>query len=120
MSEITEIIEKELKFFESANQVEEIRNYLIKPQSKLFNWQYGDETHEVYEIAKNDKEQIVYCETGFGPSFPWATISLNTNDLGQDGSWNAYLYEAFITSSLFSGSVPDNFELKGLGERNKT
>ena len=83
-------------------------------------WQYGSETHKGVIIAESERDKIVYCETGFGPSFPWGVLEKAAQDLGQDSQWSAYLYEAFLISSLYLGLKPDLFELKGPGERNET
>ena len=87
------------------------------PRRLLQTWIYGAETHSCWIVAEESNYQMVYCEAGFGPAFPWSTQPKGTSKPGMDGEWCAYLYEAFITSSLWNREIPGGFELMGPGER---
>jgi hypothetical protein len=119
-ADIRLLIVEQLRYFESEEQRTEFCSFLVEPQHAEQHWAYGDESHACVVVAKNQHEQIVYCRTGFGPAFPWSLQPLGTADLGMDGQWNAYLYECFISSRMWSGQPPSNFELKGPGERAET
>lgn len=116
---IKEIIENELKYFEYDDILHSIKNMLIDPYKIHKKWMYSHETHECWVVAEcsHETEHIVYCETGFGPSFPWGRQLKDDNDMGRDDVWFAYLYEAFVSSNLWNGTIPKDFELKGPGER---
>ena len=118
LNSIKIIIENELKYFDNNIQIDIFSSYQkIHFSKEEFTWQYSEEIHPCYVIAQNNIEQIIFCKTGFGLDFPWGVVKNGESDLGMDSQWNAYLYEAFISSSLFNADVPSNFELMGPGER---
>jgi hypothetical protein len=119
MQDLKKIIEEQLEFFETEGQRQAFLSFQVPVSEVVQTWGYGDESHTCFILAKNDAEQIVYCNTGFGPAFPWSVQRLGDTDLGTDAQWHAYLYEAFITSTIRQGSKPINFILMGPGERRK-
>lgn len=114
---LTELILAEMGYFESERMKNEFFDVSVEPYFIEENWLYGNETHQCWVVAKNDTEQIVYCQTGFGPSFLWSLQPLNEKALGMDAQWNAYLVETFTLSNMWVEEVPDNFTLMGPGER---
>jgi hypothetical protein len=116
-AEITALVLDQLRYFESDEQRNVFRSFIIEPLRLEQRWTYGGESHSCIVVAKNQREQIVYCSTGFGPAFPWSLQNLGAADLGMDGQWNAYLYECFVSSSMWSRQAQKDFELKGPGER---
>jgi hypothetical protein len=114
------IIQHELRFFPSEEMRRAFCAAMTPPREVVQRWIYGKEPHHCWIIASNSEHQIVYCETGFGPEFPWSCQMLGEACLGMDGQWCAYLYEAFVTSRLWKGQVPTDFILMGPGERQNT
>jgi hypothetical protein len=119
-SELESRIVSELQYFDSDVQRRAFSSVRVQPQSVTQRWQYGEELHTCVVVAKNEKEQIVYCATGFGPLFPWSVQPLGAQDLGSDGEWHAYLYESFVSSSMSPHPAPRGFMHMGPGERAKT
>jgi hypothetical protein len=119
-SELESRIASELQHFDSDQQRNTFSLVRVKPQQVTQRWQYDGELHICFIVAKNEKEQIVYCGTGFGPSFPWSVQALGAQDLGSDGEWHAYLYESFVSSSMSPHPAPSGFIHMGPGERAKT
>ena len=118
-SDVDELVDAELEFFGSNEECAAFQSFRMRPLRTTQRWQYGDEEHECFVVARDRDVQIVYCASGFGPSFPWCVQHVGETDLGTDGDWNAYLYESFITG-MWRGDTPHGFELKGPGERTKT
>jgi hypothetical protein len=109
------LIEHELSFFFSEEITRAFEAVRIPPTESVQMWQYGSESHQCWIIAADATHQIVYCKTGFGPSFAWASQNRGATDLGTDGQWCAYLVEAF--AGMWKGRLPENFMLMGPGER---
>lgn len=114
------MIRDELEYFDSDEQRQAFLSFRIEPVQVTQHWQYGDEAHTCFIVARSERFQIVYCASGFGRSFPWSYQRRGAIDLGMDSDWYAYLYEAFICSGLWTGPEPHDFMLTGPGERAKT
>jgi hypothetical protein len=114
---IETLIEQELKHFGSDAQRQAFARARVVPYQHVETWQYGPELHDCFIVARSDAAQIVYCATGFGPNFPWTAQRVGEQDLGVDSVWFAYLYEAFVCSTMWPEGPPDDFEAKGPGER---
>jgi hypothetical protein len=115
--DLESLIKSELKYFESAEQRAAFDAARVGPSLCTEAWQYGPEKHTCTLVARDDKEQIVYCSTGFGPEFPWSVQFIGETDLGNDGEWYAYLYEAFVSSTMWPAGAPEGFMHMGRGER---
>ncbi len=111
------IIEHELTFFPTEEMKREFLAVRTSPREVIQGWIYGKELHQCWIIAGDSQDQIVYCQTGFGPGFPWSCQSPGADRLGMDSQWCAYLYEAFAPSRMWNGEVPVDFMLMGPGER---
>jgi len=110
-------LEHELLFFDSDAQRQAFQLARVEPRVILQSWQYGAETHQCTIVATDGRSQIVYCATGFGPNFPWSVQKCGEQDLGMDSEWHAYLYEAFVCSTMWHGGIPPGFTHMGPGER---
>jgi hypothetical protein len=119
-TDLEELIVGQLRVFETDEQRSAFRSFAIEPLRIEQRWSYGGETHACFVVARSQVEQVVYCGTGFGPAFPWSVQRIGTADLGTDGQWSAYLFECFVSSSMWPHPTPENFELKGPGERAET
>ena len=117
MTELEQRIEHELTFFDSDEQREAFRKLAVVPRESIQAWQYGPESHRCTIIASDGTTQIVFCLTGFGPSFPWSAQRVGEDDLGRDDFWVAYLYEAFVCSPLWPRGRPDGLIHMAHGER---
>lgn len=117
MQDMKALIERELAYFDSDEQRSALMACLTAPHESVQAWQYGDELHVCTVVATDGTTQIVYCTTGFGPSFPWSVQRVGEKDLGMDADWDAYLYETFVRSRLWPEGPPKGFMLMGPGER---
>lgn len=119
MNRIIKLVEAEGRFFETSDILEAFKGTSVKPYSVTREWGYGPEIHECWVVAESPaaREQIVYCQTGFGPCFPWGHLLKEDSYLGPDAIWHAYLYEAFVSSDLWGNEIPKGFWLMGPGER---
>ena len=110
-------IQEELSYFESDDQ----RKMFLEARTPIRiieqSWQYSDERHNCLIIAQDAQTQIVWCDTGFGKSFPWSTQRIGETDLGMDCDWHAYLYEAYVTSTMWPQDPPAGFMHMAKGER---
>ncbi|WP_426687228.1 hypothetical protein [Rhodanobacter ginsengiterrae] len=111
------LIEQELKYFGSDDQRRAFRAVYGSLSNCVESWQYGQEMHICTIVAADEKTQIVFCPTGFGPSFPWGVQRIGQTDLGMDDSWHAYLYEAFVCSTIWPHDPPTGFMQMGPSER---
>jgi hypothetical protein len=117
MSDLEERIERELSFFDSDEQRKLFRGLQVSTRESVQSWQYGPETHRCLIVATDGTTQIVFCPTGFGPDFPWSAQRVDEEDLGRDDHWDAYLYEAFVSSGLWPHGTPRGLTHQAPGER---
>ena len=118
-NQLDAIIDVELQHFDSAEQRVAFQRFRVTPMPVEQHWQYGEGSYECFVVARSSDAQLVYCASGFGPSFPWAVQRIGETDMGMDSDWYAYLYESFI-SGMWLGHKPIDFELKGPGDRSTT
>ena len=69
------IIEHELTFFPTEEMKRVFLAVKTSPREVIQGWIYGKELHQCWIIAGDSQDQIVYCQTGFGPGFPWSCQS---------------------------------------------
>ena len=113
------LILEELRYFDSEDQRRAFLAARTSPAEVIQSWSWGapDDRHTCIVIARDARCQIVWCPTGFGPSFPWSVQAIGETDLGMDCDWDAYLYEAFVSSTLWSGGLPEGFIRMVRGDR---
>jgi hypothetical protein len=116
-ADLKSLIERELAVFPSDEMRIAFRAITTIPYPITKRWIYGDDLHTCWVVAEDSDRQIVHCETGFGPEFPWSAQPRNSTNMGMDGEWCAYLFEAFAPSGMWKGEVPPDFMLMGPGER---
>ena len=114
--DLTHQISKEYTYFESAAQCAAFARSTVAPERVLQSWAYSPDMHSCYIVARTASKQIVYCDTGFGPDFPWSVQPLGDTDLGRDGMWHAYLYECVVGTEIWP-AIPADLTLMGPGER---
>lgn len=106
------LVARELGLVVDPARREALRAILVEPRVEERDWDYGapGERYSVWVVAEaTDKGIIlVYCENGFGPTFPWGflfTNELGFASLGMDSQWCWYLEEAFVRSGLWPGET---------------
>ncbi|MBN2294278.1 MAG: hypothetical protein JXM70_17755 [Pirellulales bacterium] len=120
--DIKALVQNEIVYFDDHVVRMVMQAVLVSPREVVRQWGYGrPRKHKCWVVAdvESSEEMLVYCPTGFGPSFPWGRQLKTTDDMEMDGVWHAYLYEAFVSSQLWQGEIPKDFTLMGPGERKK-
>jgi len=112
-------IERELLYFDSDAQRRAFQVARVEPRTYPQGWEYSAQIHQCAVVAADDRTQIVYCATGFGPAFPWSVQKVGEQNLGMDSEWLAYLYEAFVCSTMWHEGVPEGFMHMGPDERER-
>lgn len=116
--ELGRTIEAELAFFDSEEQRAAFRRIRCLPNRSEQTWSWIEPyEHTCYVVARDERTQIVWCPTGFGPEFPWSTQVVGEAEMGMDCDWHAYLYEAFVTSTMWPPGPPEGFACVTRGER---
>jgi hypothetical protein len=115
--DISNTLGHELRYFDSDAQRSAFHRAHVTPYDRIETWAFGSESHVCTVVASNGDFELVYCSTGFGPSFPWSVQRPGQTNLGTDAEWCAYLYEAFVGSSMWLPGPPQGFMLFGPGER---
>jgi len=110
-------IEDELRYFNSDEERDAFLAVRVPASQYVAPWQYGPEKHTCVVVASDGKQRIVYCRTGFGPEFSWSAQNIGWADIGMDSEWHAYLYEAFVCSSMWPFARPKGFVHMARGER---
>jgi hypothetical protein len=106
-----------------ADQVSRIRDVsrrealeavLIEPDLQFRDWSYGEQPQEypcwVIARVRQRPTVLLYCEHGFGPSYPWGILHAEDCSLGTDGQWHQSLDDAFLNSGGWTGPFPPNYE----------
>ncbi|QOV87369.1 hypothetical protein IPV69_13825 [Humisphaera borealis] len=89
---------------------------LLQPPSLLsLAWDYGrpDERFDCWQVGRSlcGRVLLVYCESGFGPSFPWGFVSAAEGSMGMDSQWHSGLEDAAIGAGLLP--APAGYEAPG-------
>ena len=64
------LIERELRFCPNGAMKAAFLQRRCAPRSMVQRWIYGEELHVCWIVSEDAVEQIVDCDTGFGPAFP--------------------------------------------------
>lgn len=116
--EIVALTARELALIEDPARCSALAAILVEPRVEEREWLYSrDPVRYPYWVVAESVEQkilLVYCEQGFGPSFPWGVLYTGDHPmdqtLGMDAQWNWYLEEAFWRSGLWDGPTKPGFE----------
>jgi hypothetical protein len=112
------VLLEELRYFDSDEQRQAFLAARTAPTPLTQSWSWGKPVeHTCIVVARDSLTQIVWCATGFGPESPWSSQAIGTTDMGMDCDWHSYLYEAFVTSTMWPEGAPDGFMHMARGER---
>jgi len=93
-----------------------LADLLTDPSAEEREWDYGPDgqTHPCWVIARHTDRGValVYCQSGFGPTYPWGAVPVDLPRMGRDDSWFASLDDAFIVSGLWGGPLPPDYEVQ--------
>ena len=109
---------KNLLDFEIAQIVDSTRRsialaLLIPPKNLSLAWEYGSpgDRFDCWLIGKScdDKTGFVFCQEGFGPSYPWGFVALDNESMGSDDRWYAGLEDTLIGVGILD--APPGYEV---------
>ena len=107
---IKALVAEQLDLIEMPERRAALEALLVEPRLEEGEWEYGelDERYPIWVVAEAPGKRIllVWCDQGFGPSFPWGFLDKRDSgltSLGMDAQWCWYLEEAFMRAALWPG-----------------
>jgi len=102
-AKIDALVESELQRIKDARIVAHVRLLRVEPKPVLRNWDYGEPgtRYPCWSILAHQASNsgIAYCQSGFGPNYPWGLVALDEDGtIGMDSAWFASLIDAFLES----------------------
>ena len=110
------LVNDEISRITQRDLVETVKLHKVSPRTENRDWDYG-KVGEKYPcwIALEDSgtdTAVVYCEKGFGPSYPWGLVAITAfSNMGMDSGWFASLEEAVRDSMFWHGDNPEEYEV---------
>ncbi|MBW3570405.1 MAG: hypothetical protein KY467_04805 [Gemmatimonadetes bacterium] len=109
LSELNALLLHELEIIGVSSRRRALEAILVAPVLRTRRWDYGeaDDRFACWVVAAVPEKgiELVYCDEGFGPEFPWGFLFSDDDSLGMDAQWNWYLEEAFVRSGLWTGAT---------------
>jgi hypothetical protein len=113
VSQIQGFVGTQVALIEDPERRHALEAILVEPRTEERDWNYGTpgQRYRCWVVARDRGIVLVYCDQGFGPEFPWGSLSEDANaSLGMDSQWCWYLEEAFVRSGLWGGAMKAGFE----------
>ena len=116
-SRITDLVNNQLATISDPTLVAVIRRFLVTPYAVHRDWDYGTpgQKYECWTILEHPPSNtgVAYCESGFGPSYPWGLVFLSGihTSIGMDSAWYANLEDAVRESSAWDQPNPPGYEV---------
>src|SRR5687767_14262830 len=112
-SDIRGLVETELATVAEGARREWLRGMLVSPRRLQLEWGYGrpGERLECWLVGQSPdgRVRLVYCERGFGPTYPWGFVNADDDYMGMDCQWHASLEHAAIGAGLLT--APPGYEV---------
>ena len=114
--DIEALVARQLASISQPELGECLRPLLVRPRCEQRPWDYGapGQTCPCWIVAEHEASNtgIVFCESGFGPSYPWGLLVLQGPHLsmGMDSQWFLSLEEAFRNSMAWEGANPPGYQ----------
>jgi hypothetical protein len=113
--EVAVLIKSGLDRVSDQSRRASLEKLLIEPRQLSLHWEYGLEglRFNCWHVGQslNGEIWLLYCEQGFGPSFPWGFVFPPSKSLGNDGQWYSGLEDATIGAGLLK--APAGYESPG-------
>jgi hypothetical protein len=113
--EIKNLIAEELARIKEPARRSQLERFLTDPRERSMRWDYGKdgESFDCWQFGESSSDELilVYCDRGFGPTFPWGWLFDDEESLGMDSQWHSSLEDAAIGGGLLDAS-PD-YEVPG-------
>lgn len=115
-SDVEALFESELARIDQPDRVAVIRELRVPARCEDRPWNYGRPgTHPCWVVLEDPESHmaVVYCEHGFGPSFPWGVLWTAGPDLsmGRDDGWFVTLEDAARHIPAWHGENPPDYEV---------
>ncbi|MBJ7485814.1 hypothetical protein [Brevundimonas sp.] len=100
-------IDSELSRLTDDNAKQAVLHRRVDPRPITLDWEYGTAGQQfdgwvVFDHEAESDTLIVYCEHGFGPTFPWGLVFASAQDgrrsMGMDSGWFSSFMDAFWDS----------------------
>jgi hypothetical protein len=117
-SQIASLVEKELARIADPVLVTAIQSLLVTPYPVERDWDYGlpGQSYKCWTVLEHRASDtgIAYCESGFGPSYPWGVVGLSGKymSMGPDSGWYATLEDAMRESRAWNQPNPPGYEVQ--------
>ena len=114
-ADIEALVAQQLGRISQPELARAIRPFLVQPRCEPRPWDYGEpnQTYPCWIVAEHrpSNTAIAFCESGFGPSYPWGLLFLSGPHLnmGMDSQWFKSLQEAFRDSMAWGGENPPGY-----------
>jgi hypothetical protein len=95
---------------------EVLQRHLVEPQLRTLRWDYGPpDCFECWIVGHTEDEDerfdLAYCESGFGPDFPWGCVFSDDSSMGMDAQWSSGLEDAAISARILA--APPGYQVPG-------
>ena len=111
--DIQQLVDAELATIDDPIRRAALAALLVTPKSFSLKWGYGmpGERYQCWlvGISPDGKTRLVYCEKGFGPSYPWGIVGIAQEWMGMDCQWHVGLEHAAIGAGALP--APSNYEV---------
>ena len=110
--DIEALVARQLASISQPELVGCLRSLLVQPRCEQRPWDYGapGQTYPCWIVTEHQPSNtgIAFCESGFGPSYPWGLLFLQGPylSMGMDSQWFVSLEEAFRDSMAWEGENP--------------
>jgi hypothetical protein len=107
LDRIEQLVDAELVRIQDRDLVCRVRALLVTPHLVEREWAYGapNQICVCWTVLEHRASNtgIAYCDTGFGPNFPWGLVFLSgpRMSIGMDSAWYETLEEAVRESCFF-------------------
>lgn len=101
---ILRLLDAELERVSATERRTSLAALLVPPARLNLAWDYGAEGERLdcWLVGQSPGRDVllVYCEQGFGPSFPWGFVFPPEDSMGMDSQWHSSLEDAAINAGL--------------------
>ncbi len=114
-SDIEELVAKQVASISQPDLVQTVRRLLVPPRCEARPWNHGapNQTCPCWIVAEHrpSNTAIAFCESGFGPSYPWGLLFVAGPHLsmGMDSQWFVSLEEAARDWRAWEGENPPGY-----------
>lgn len=113
--DIEQLVRSELAQISEEAVRDALQRYLVPAVCQMRRWEFGADGVRfpcwVVAAFSSCRTVIAYCESGFGPGYPWGIVPLDEDAMGDDGAWHINLEHAFRNSPAWVGRNPPGYEV---------